>query len=86
MISALVYLMCAVTSIVCAVLLYLNYRKKSTRLLLWSAICFFGLAINNSLLFVDLVLIPDLDLSVFRTVPAVLGFAALVWGFIWDTP
>lgn len=86
MISALVYLMCALTSILCAVLLYLKYRRNRTRLLLWSGICFFCLALNNILLFVDLVLAPQIDMSVIRTLPAVVGFGALVWGFIWDTP
>lgn len=86
MISALVYLMCALTSILCAALLYLNYRRNHTRLLLWSGVCFLGLALNNVLLFIDLVLVPQIDLSVIRTLPATIGFGALVWGFIWDTP
>ena len=86
MISALVYLMCALTSAICALLLSLNYRKSRTRLLLWSAICFLCLALNNILLFTDLVLAPQIDMSAIRTLPAVIGFGALVWGSIWDTP
>jgi hypothetical protein len=85
MMSAVVYILCALTSTLCAVLLYLNFRKNSTRLLLWSAICFSCLALNNMLLFVDLIFTPGMDLSVVRTVPAVVGFAALAWGFTWDT-
>jgi len=86
MISALVYLMCALTSILCAILLYLHYKKNRTRLLLWSGICFLCLALNNIMLFIDLVLASQIDLSVARTLPAVIGFGVLVWGFIWDTP
>jgi hypothetical protein len=86
MISATVYLMCALTSTLCAALLYMNFRRNRTRLLLWSSICFLCLAINNSMLFIDLVLTPQIDMSVVRTLPAVIGFGALVWGFIWDTP
>jgi hypothetical protein len=84
MISALIFLMCALTSVVCAGLLYLNYRRNKTPLLLWSGICFLCLALNNILLFTDLVLAQQLDLSVVRTLPAVIGFGALIWGFIWD--
>ncbi len=86
MISAVVYLMCAVTSILCATLLYLKYRQGKTPLLFWSSVCFFCLAINNIFLFIDFVAIPDYDLAVIRTIPAVLGFSALIWGFIWDAP
>lgn len=84
MTSTLVYSLCAITSILCAVLLYINYRKSKTRMLFWSSICFFFLAINNILLVVDLVLTPNLDLSFIRTLPSALGFAALVWGFTWE--
>lgn len=86
MISALVYLLCALTSVLCVALLYRNYRRNKTRLLLWSGICFLGLALNNILLFIDLVLAPQIDLSVVRTLPAVFGFGALIWGFVWDNP
>ncbi|MEO5971028.1 MAG: DUF5985 family protein [Bdellovibrionia bacterium] len=77
--------MCALTSILCAVLLYLENRRHQTRLLFWSVICFSCLGINNTLLFADLVLLPTVDMSVIRTLPALFGFAVLLWGFIWDT-
>lgn len=87
MISSVVYLLCAVTSVVCTCLLFYNYRKSRSQLLFWSAICFLGLSINNILLFIDLVLTgPTTDLSAARALPAALGFAALVSGFAWDTP
>jgi len=85
MIAACVYLLCALTSGACAVLLLLQYRRSRQRLLSWSSLCFVGLAANNVLLFVDLVVVPNVDLSIARTVPALLGVALLVWGFIWDT-
>ena len=87
MISAWVYLLCALTSVLCAVLLTRSYLRSRTRLLLWSALCFLGLALNNVLLFIDLVILPvEVDLSIVRTLPAVFGFGILIWGFVWDSP
>ncbi len=86
MISALVYILCALTSTLCAALLFLNYRRNKTELLLWSSICFICLALNNYLLVIDVIFVPQVDLSIVRTTPAVIAFGALVWGFIWDTP
>jgi len=37
-----------------------------SRLLLWSTLCFVALAVNNVLLFVDLVVVPDVDLRFVR--------------------
>ena len=80
-----VYLLCAVTSSLCAVLLLRAYARTGTRLLLWSGLCFFGLALNNALLVVDLMIVPDTDLSTWRLVPAVLGVALLLYGLIWES-
>ena len=80
-----VYLLCAVTSSLCAVLLLRAHARTGTRLLLWSGLCFFGLALNNALLVVDLMIVPDTDLSTWRLVPAVLGVALLLYGLIWES-
>jgi len=85
MIAELVYTLGAVASIVCAVLLLRAFIAHRMRLLLWSACCFVGLALNNVLLLVDLYLVPDMDLLAIRTIPAVLGMAALVFGLVWDS-
>lgn len=79
-----VYVLCAATSLACAVLLVRGYRATRTRLLLWSSICFVGLAVNNVLLFVDLVMAPGIDLSLVRTVAAAVGVLVLVYGLVWD--
>ena len=79
-----VYLLCGLTSVMCAALLGRAYLRRRLRLLLWAALCFFGLAINNSLLFVDFVVIPQIDLAPFRSVFALTGISALVFGLIWD--
>jgi hypothetical protein len=77
-----VYLLCAVTSIACAVLLVRGYRRSRSRLLLWSSLCFLGLAANNSILVVDRIIVPHLDLSAWRLVPAVIGVGVLVYGLV----
>ena len=84
MIAAVVYLLCCMTSIACAVLLLRGYRRGGHRLLLWSGVCFVGLALNNALLVVDRLVIPDVDLATWRLVPTVLGTAALLYGLIWE--
>lgn len=80
-----VFLLCALTSVVCAVLLLRGYARSESRLLLWSGLCFVGLAINNGLLVVDRVLLPnDVDLSLWRQVPALAGVLLLLYGLVWD--
>lgn len=80
-----VFLLCALTSLVCAVLLLRGYGRSRSRLLLWSGLCFVGLALNNGLLVIDRLIIPNaVDLSTWRQVPAVAGIALLVFGLVWD--
>jgi hypothetical protein len=80
-----VYILCALTSIACAVMLARGYLRSRARLLLWSSLCFAGFATNNALLFIDKVLLPtQVDLSTWRTVAALLGLLVLLYGLIWD--
>ena len=79
-----VYLLCALTSIFCAALLLRSYRRQRTRLLMWSTCCFVGLAINNILLFVDAVVVPDLDLTLLRSGIALVAVLLLVIGLTWE--
>lgn len=83
--ATLVYALCALTSVACAVLLFRGYAASGVRLLLWSALCFVGLATNNVLLFVDLGLVPAVDLSVWRSLPTLAGLLLLVYGLVWET-
>ena len=85
MIAPLVYFLCAVTSLTCAVLLYRGYRRSAARLLLWSSLCFAGFFLNNALLIVDLEMIPQRDLSVLRSLPSLAGISLLLYGLIMDT-
>jgi hypothetical protein len=80
-----IYLSCFLTSTLCAVLLVRSYRASKTPLLLWSSACFGGLALNNALLFVDLVLVLDVDLSVPRGLVGLASLLVLLYGLIWHT-
>jgi len=80
-----VYVLCALTSLACAGLLARAYAERRVPLLFWSLLCFVGLALNNIVLFVDKVVAPDIDLSVWRGLPAALGVAALVFGLVWES-
>lgn len=77
-----VYLLCAATSIVCGVLLLKGYRVSGTRLLFWASLCFLGLALNNVMLFIDVIILPDIDLFWWRTAPALAGMLVLMYGLI----
>ena len=85
MIAAVVYVLCALTSLLCAWLLLRAYIGSRARLLLWSSVCFAGLALNNVILFVDKVLVPDVDLSLPRLLSALLGIVVLLAGLIWES-
>ena len=79
-----VYILCALTSLLCAVLLLRAWRRSRLRLLLWSALCFAGLAVNNGVLLLDLVIFPDVDFSVWRGATALVSVSVLLYGLIWE--
>lgn len=81
--AAAVFIACALTSVLCAVLLVRGYLASRSRLLLWSSIGFMGLALNNIVLVLDRLVFAQ-DLSLLRVVPALLGVAVLLFGCIWD--
>jgi len=81
---ALVYLLCLVTCAVCAVLLVRSWFRTRTRLLLWTAISFVALAVNNLFLFADTTLLPDVDLSAARQITALIAVSILLFGLVWE--
>ena len=83
--GTVVYALCALTSIACAALLLRAWMRTRVRLLFWSGLCFVGLALNNTLLFIDVRMLPQTDLSVVRTIPALLGAAILIFGLVWES-
>ena len=81
--KAVLYLIAMLTSGACMVLLFRAYLESRLGILLWSALCFVGLTVNNTLLFVDLVLLPDaIDLRLYRNLAALVGMLFMIYGFI----
>lgn len=81
-----VYLLCLGTSIACLILLARSYARTKTRLLLWSAICFVALSLNNLLLFIDVIVLPtQVDLVPLRQVTSLVAVSVLLYGFIWES-
>jgi hypothetical protein len=81
---AIVYSLCFATSSACALLLLRSYASSGLRLLLWSGLCFLGLAANNGLVILDLLVIPDVDMRLARLLLALAAVSILLFGFIWD--
>jgi Family of unknown function (DUF5985) len=77
-------LLAVLTSLACTVLLFRAYADTALRLLLWSALCFVCLTVNNGLLFFDLVVFPDINLRAYRISAALAGVVCLLYGFLWE--
>ena len=85
MVGAIVYVIEACTSAACATLLMRGYIRGRKKLLLWSGLCFTILSISNLLIFVDLVLFPDVDLYRYRLGSASVAMLLLLYGLIWES-
>jgi hypothetical protein len=84
--QSLVYLLCMAASLLCLLLLIRAYQRSRIKLLLWSALCFVGLTLNNLLLFVDVVVLPtSIDLLPIRHLTAFGAISVLLYGFIWES-
>jgi uncharacterized protein DUF5985 len=81
--ASIIYTLCALTALLCAVLLLQAYTRSHYSLLLWSGLCFVGLTANNALLVVDELLMPDVDLSTWRLTVGLLSMLVLLYGLIW---
>jgi hypothetical protein len=81
--KAVLFVIVLLTSFACMVLLFRAYLQSGLNILLWSALCFVGMTVNNLLLFVDLVLFPEtIDLRAYRQAAALVGMLFMIYGFI----
>jgi hypothetical protein len=81
----IIYALCAFTSLLCTWLLLRGYRRNGYRLLLWSGLCFAGMTINNLLLILDRIILPNaVDLITWRLATALMALLLLLYGLIWE--
>lgn len=81
--EAAVYLLCLLTSVVCAILLVRSYWRNRQGLLLWSSLCFVLLALNNLVVVLDMLVFREIDLTPWRQATSLAAIAVLLCGFIW---
>jgi hypothetical protein len=79
-----VYGLVAMTSLLCAVLLLRAYRRSGLRVLLWSGLCFGVLVLNNTVLVIDKLVLPDIDLQPYRLAITLLALLLLLIGLIYE--
>ncbi|GGY73889.1 hypothetical protein GCM10011613_18980 [Cellvibrio zantedeschiae] len=82
--AAVIYALCAGTSLLCAILLLRGYFKSRYRLLMWAGWCFIFVTINNLLVIADKFLVPDYNLLNLRLSMALAGLILLLYGLIFD--
>jgi hypothetical protein len=82
--EVIICLLCVLTSLLCAYLLARSYWQSRTRLLIWSALCFALLAINNLVLAADVLLLPDIDLTAWQLLTSLSAICVLLYAFIWE--
>lgn len=83
--GAIVYILSALVTGLCAVLLIRGYLRGRQKLLLWSALCFFGLCLSDLLVFFDLIVFPQIDLYTWRLMAAAVAMVLLLYGLIWES-
>lgn len=79
-----VYASCALTSILCAWLLLRAFHQTRYKLLLWSGLCFAGLAISNLGLVLDKIIYPEFNFGPYRLVTALAALLPLMYGLIFE--
>jgi hypothetical protein len=85
-VEVVIYMLCVITSLLCAWLLVRAYRRGKTKLLVWSALCFALLAVNNLVLAVDVILLPTVDLSILQLLTSLAAVMVLLYAFVWEVP
>jgi hypothetical protein len=80
----LVYTLCLLTSVACAILLVRAYLRSGSKLLLWSAVAFSLLALNNLFVVVDMLMLREIDLTWARQATSLAAVVVLIYAFIWE--
>ena len=80
----LIYALCALTALACALLLLQGSRRTGSRMLFWSGLCFAGLTLTNLLVIADHYLFREIDLGPLRLGSALLAVSLLLYGVIFE--
>lgn len=81
--AAIVYTLCALTSLLCAFLLLRAFAQTRARVLWWSGLCFFGLTLTNVLLILDKLVYTEIDLQPLRLATTLLSLLLLLYGLLY---
>ncbi len=82
--ASTIYTLCALTSLVCAVLLLRGYRESRYRLLFWAGLCFVGLTVNNVLMVTDKIFFAQENMLPLRLAASLIAVGLLLYGLIFD--
>jgi hypothetical protein len=83
-VAVTIYILCILTSLACAWLLFASYRRTRYRLLFWSGACFAVMTLNNLFLLLDKIVFPSIDLLPARLVSALVAVLLLLYGLIYE--
>lgn len=82
--AVLIYALCAITALACGILLLAGSRRSGSRMLMWSGLCFGGLALTNALIVVDALDLTTEDLWTMRLVVSLAAIALLLYGLVFE--
>lgn len=82
--GALIYTLCALTSLLCARLLIRSYGVFRHRILLWSGLSFSILFLDNGLVVVERIVFPHMNLTTWRLMCTLIALLPLLYGLIWE--
>jgi hypothetical protein len=83
MFATIVYSLCALTSLLCVVLLSRAYLLSRSRVLFWSSLCFMGLLLANVVLVLDKLVYTEIDLLPVRLWITLVALALLLFGLLY---
>lgn len=84
--AELVYILCSTLSIICALALFRAHRAAGSYLLLWTCIAFGFLALNNLVLLIDMLILPEQDFggALLRNICGTMAGFSMIFGLIWE--
>jgi hypothetical protein len=82
--ATVIYSFCALTALVCALMLARGYKLSRNKLLYWGAWTFAGLTFSNVILIFDKIIFPEFDLTTFRLAVSAIALLPLIYGLVFD--